>query len=91
MPLKGVPKILTPEILHTLSSMGHGDEIVIADAHFPSSSVAKSSQCGTLEIRADACSSIPELLEAVLKFFPLDQYDSPVKIKFYFEMIEFYN
>jgi L-fucose mutarotase len=35
MPLKGIPKLLTPEILHTLSSMGHGDEIVLADAHFP--------------------------------------------------------
>lgn len=32
MPLKGVPKCLTPDILHALSSMGHGDEIVLADA-----------------------------------------------------------
>lgn len=79
MPLRGVPKCLTPEILHTLSSMGHGDEIVLADAHFPGSSVAKSSQCGTIEIRADACDSIPHLLESILKFFPLDQYvDQPV-------------
>lgn len=74
MPLKGVPKCLTPEILHTLSSMGHGDEIVLADAHFPASSVAKSSQVGTLEIRADPCESIPHLLESILEFFPLDQY-----------------
>ncbi len=29
MPLKGIPKILTPDILHALSSMGHGDEIVL--------------------------------------------------------------
>lgn len=79
MPLKGVPKVLSPEILHALSSMGHGDEIVLADAHFPSSSVAKSSNIGTLEIRADGCSSLPHLLESILKFFPLDQYDdSPV-------------
>jgi L-fucose mutarotase/ribose pyranase (RbsD/FucU family) len=34
MPLKGVPKVLTPDILHTLSSMGHGDEIVLADAQY---------------------------------------------------------
>ncbi len=75
MPLKGVPKVLTPHLLQILSSMGHGDEIVLADAHFPSSSVAKSSTCQTQEIRLDACPSIPLLLEAILKFFPLDQYD----------------
>ena len=66
MPLKGVPKVLTPEILHTLSSMGHGDEIVLADAHFPASSVCKSSLCGTKEIRADGCASISYLLEAIV-------------------------
>lgn len=79
MPLKGIPKVLTPEILHALSSMGHGDEIVLADAHFPASSVAKSSTCGTLEIRADACDSLPYLLQSILKLFPLDEYvDEPV-------------
>jgi L-fucose mutarotase len=79
MPLKGIPKILSPDILHTLSSMGHGDEIILADAHFPAASVAKSSKCGTLEIRLDACTSLPYLLEAVLKLFPLDPYvSSPV-------------
>ncbi|CAF0947929.1 unnamed protein product [Brachionus calyciflorus] len=73
MPLKGIPKVLTPEILHALSSMGHGDEIVLADAHFPASSVARSSTCGTLEIRADGCDSLPYLLESILKFFPLEE------------------
>ena len=63
--------------------MGHGDEIVLADAHFPAASVARSSQCGTLEIRAEGCSSLPHLLESILKFFPLDQYvDSPVNKKY---------
>lgn len=69
MPLKGVPKCLTPEILHTLSSMGHGDEIVLADAHFPASSVCKSSACGTKEIRADGVASISFLLEAIVIYF----------------------
>ncbi len=79
MPLKGIPKILSPEILHALSSMGHGDEIVLADAHFPASSMAKSSNCGTLEIRLDACVSLAYLLESILKVFPLDPYvPSPV-------------
>lgn len=59
--------------------MGHGDEIVLADAHFPASSLAKSSSHGTLEIRADACGSLPYLLESILKFFPLDEHASPVR------------
>ena len=79
MPLKGIPKVLTPDILHALSSMGHGDEIVLADAHFPASSVSKSSTVGTIEIRADACASLPHLLESILKLLPLDEYvSSPV-------------
>ena len=33
--LKGVPSVLSPDLLHTLALMGHGDEIVFADANFP--------------------------------------------------------
>jgi len=77
MPLKGVPKILSPDLLHVLSSAGHGDEIVLADAHFPSSSICRS---GPKEIRADG-HGIPALLEAILKLYPLDPYvDSPVAV-----------
>ena len=46
--------------------MGHGDEVVLADAHFPASSVAKSSACKTLEIRADCCDSLTNMLEAIV-------------------------
>lgn len=74
MPLNGIPKILNPDILHAMSSMGHGDEIVLADAHFPANSVAKSSTNGTILIRLDACESLSYLLESILKFFPLDFY-----------------
>lgn len=70
MPLKGIPFILSPDLLYVLSAAGHGDEIVLADAHFPTSSVCR---CGPREIRADG-HSIPSLLEAVLKVFPLDTY-----------------
>ena len=35
--LKKIPKILSPELLHAISSMGHGDEIVLADSNFPAS------------------------------------------------------
>ncbi|XP_074655006.1 fucose mutarotase-like [Tubulanus polymorphus] len=72
MPLKGIPMLLSPELLYTLARMGHGDEMVLADAHFPTSNVCK--EGGAVEIRADGL-CIPELLTAILKLFPLDTYD----------------
>ena len=39
--LKGIPKVLTPEMLKILCEMGHDDEIVIADAHFPAEAMGK--------------------------------------------------
>ncbi|KAG8434935.1 hypothetical protein GDO86_013048 [Hymenochirus boettgeri] len=39
--LKGIPSVLSPELLYALARMGHGDEIVLADANFPSSSISK--------------------------------------------------
>jgi L-fucose mutarotase len=72
--LKGVPNIISPELLKILMEMGHGDEIVLADGNFPAASVARRL------VRADG-HNIPELLEAVLKFFPLDTYvDSAVTL-----------
>lgn len=68
--LKGIPSLLSPELLYALAKMGHGDELVLADANFPVSSVCK---CGPIEIRADGL-QIPALLEAILKLFPLDTY-----------------
>ena len=66
--LKGINPILSPELLKVLSEMGHGDEIIIADANFPSASIAKNL------VRADGISAVM-MLEAVLSVFPLDQYD----------------
>lgn len=72
--LKNIPAILSPELLKTLMEMGHGDEIVIADGNFPSVSVGKQ------VIRLDG-HGVPEILEAVLNFFPLDTYvESPVGV-----------
>ena len=68
--LKGIPKILSPELLHTIASMGHGDEIVLADSNFPAASCCTE---GPKLIDASGL-DIPELLEAILKFFPLDTY-----------------
>jgi L-fucose mutarotase len=70
--LKNIPPILSPELMETLMEMGHGDEIVLADGNFPAASVAQRL------VRCDG-HGVPELLEAVLKLFPLDIYvDRPV-------------
>lgn len=65
--LKGIPKIISPELMMLLMEMGHGDELVIADGNFPAESLARRI------VRADG-HRIPELLDAILKFFPLDSY-----------------
>lgn len=73
MPLRGVPDIINPELLYVLARMGHGDRLVIADANFPSDSVAES--CVVKQpIRVNGCTS--EVLQAVLSLFPLDPYCS---------------
>ncbi|XP_048419142.1 fucose mutarotase isoform X1 [Stegostoma tigrinum] len=70
--LKGIPSIISPDLLYALARMGHGDEIVLADANFPTSSLCR---FGPTEIRIDGL-GIPELLQAILKLFPLDTYVS---------------
>ena len=67
--LKGVSAILSPQLLKVLCEMGHGDEIVIADGNFPAESMGKDA----VVIRADG-HGVPEILDAVLKMIPLDQY-----------------
>lgn len=70
--LKQIPANLTPDLLKILMEMGHGDELVIADGNFPSASHTERL------IRLDG-QSIPDVLESILKLFPLDTYvDSPV-------------
>ncbi len=72
--LKGIPRLLSPELLKTLMEMGHGDEIVLADANFPAASHAQRL------VRCDG-HGIPELLDAVLELFPLDPYvEKPVAL-----------
>ena len=65
--LKNIPKILSPDLLKILCEMGHGDELVIADANFPAES------CGQRVIRADGHGGA-KMLEAVLSVIPLDTY-----------------
>ncbi len=65
--LKGVSPLLSPDLLHALASMGHGDEIVIADANFPAARYAQRL------IRTPGIQA-PSLLEAVLTVLPLDDF-----------------
>jgi L-fucose mutarotase len=75
--LKNIPRIFSPQLLSVLARMGHGDELVFADANFPSASVCKH---GPELVRADG-HTIPPLLAAVMKLLPLDTYvDQPVAL-----------
>ncbi len=74
--LKGIPQILSPELLKVLCEMGHSDRIVLSDGNFPAESMGK--DC--IVIRCDG-HGIPELLEAILEVFPLDTYiEKPVNL-----------
>ena len=65
--LKGIPNILTPELLKVLAEMGHTDELTIGDGNFPGHSFGKQ------VIRMDG-HGVPEILDAILQVFPLDTY-----------------
>lgn len=70
--LKGIPKELTPEMLKYLCEMGHGDTIVIADAHFPAQT------CGQRVI-SYPCIDATNMIQAILAVLPLDPYvEAPV-------------
>jgi Fucose dissimilation pathway protein FucU len=70
--LKGISPLIGPDLLATLHRMGHGDEIVLADAHFPGESL------NARVIRADGIKAA-DLLDAILPLFPLDTYvESPL-------------
>lgn len=74
--LKGIPKILSPELLKVLCEMGHSDRLVIADGNFPAETMGKNS----IVIRMDG-HGVPEILDAILSVFPLDAYvDKPVNL-----------
>lgn len=64
--LKGIPGIISPEMMKVLMEMGHSDEIVLADANFPASTCAK-------RLIQSQGLKLTQLLDAILKFFPLDQ------------------
>jgi L-fucose mutarotase len=69
--LKGIHPALSPELLKVLCEMGHGDEIILSDAHFPGHTV------NTRVIRADGL-SVATLLDGIIPLFELDSYAPPL-------------
>lgn len=69
--LKGISPAISPELLKTLAEMGHGDEIVFSDAHFPGHSV------NARVLRSDGLAA-DVLLAGVAPLFELDSYATPV-------------
>ena len=74
--LKGIPAILSPELLKVLCEMGHSDRIVISDGNFPAETMGKDA----IVVRMDG-HGVPEILDAILQVFPLDTYvEKPVNL-----------
>ncbi len=71
--LKTLTRLHTPDLLHVLASMGHGDDIAIVDAHFPAVALARRL------VRLDGA-DLPEVVDACLALMPLDDFvDAPAR------------
>ena len=69
--LKTISPLISPDLLKVLAEMGHGDEIIFSDAHFPANSL------GPQVIRADGL-LVSDLLRALIPLFELDSYAPPL-------------
>lgn len=72
--LKGISPLVSPDLLKVMAEMGHGDEIVFSDAHFPAHYFGKN--CSYV-LRADGLKA-DQLLAAIVPLFELDSYATPV-------------
>lgn len=72
--LKGISPVVSPDLLKVLAEMGHGDEIVFSDAHFPAQAFGRD---GAVVLRSDGL-SCDRLLAGVIPLFELDSYATPV-------------
>lgn len=70
--LKGINPVVSPDLLKILSEMGHGDELLLSDSHFPGHTF-----CPKNVLRGDGL-EIPDLLDGILPLFELDSYDAPI-------------
>jgi L-fucose mutarotase len=79
--LKGINALLNAEVLHALRAMGHGDDLIIADANFPCQSIANQTALGRL-LRIDGASAA-DAVAAVLSLMPLDSFidDAAVRMQ----------
>ncbi len=69
--LKGISPVISPTLLKILAEMGHGDEIVLSDAHFPAHTF------NSTVVRADGL-GVDTLLKGIIPLFELDSYATPV-------------
>ena len=69
--LKGISPAISPDLLKTLAEMGHGDEIGLADAHFPGHTM------NNRVLRADGV-DIATLLRGIVPLLELDSYAPPL-------------
>lgn len=67
--LNGLDPLLTPDLLHALASMGHGDQIAIVDANFPAASTAR-------RLIALPGADAPRVLAAILTLLPIDDFEA---------------
>lgn len=76
--LKGIPPLLTPDLLHILAAMGHGDDLALVDRNFPAHAVTAATVTGQLiELSA---SNTTEAAEAIFQLFPLDNFvEAPIR------------
>jgi L-fucose mutarotase len=70
--LKGISPLLNADVLHALQAMGHGDDLIVADANFPADSIARQTALGRL-LRIDNATA-PDVVAAVLSLYPLDSF-----------------
>lgn len=72
--LKGIDPLLTPDLLHALAAVGHGDRIAIVDANFPAARVAR-------RLVALPGADAPRALDAILSLLPVDTFEAdPVTV-----------
>ena len=69
--LKNIPPLLTPDALHALASMGHGDDVAIVDANFPAAGMAGKGGARLVQL---AGANATQVLKAVLQVLPLDDF-----------------
>lgn len=70
--LKGIDPILNADVLHALKSMGHGDDLIIADMNFPSDSIARQTVYGKLLKLENVTAG--RAAQAILSLMPLDSF-----------------